>query len=91
MDFRHKFSQIQIAETNFKTIESMIKLEMLRCFGAVAQAGNLGDAAVRLGKTQSALSMTLKQLEEHLGERLFETERKNRLTPLGQEAMVGRD
>ncbi len=29
--------------------------------------------------------MTLKQLEEHLGRRLFETDRKNRLTPLGQE------
>lgn len=63
----------------------MIKIEMLRCFGAVAQAGNLADAAIRLGRTQSALSMTLKQLEDHLGQRLFENERKNRLTPLGQE------
>ena len=63
----------------------MIKIEMLRCFGTVAQTGNLADAAIRLGRTQSALSMTLKQLEEHLGQRLFENERKNRLTPLGQE------
>ena len=63
----------------------MIKIEMLRCFGTVAQAGNLADAAIRLGRTQSALSMTLKQLEDHLGQRLFESERKNRLTPLGQE------
>ena len=62
-----------------------IKIEMLRCFGAVAQTGNLADAAVRLGRTQSALSMTLKQLEERLGQRLFEGERKNRLTPFGQE------
>ena len=58
---------------------------MLRCFGAVAQAGNLADAAIRLGRTQSALSMTLKALEEHLGQPLFESERKNRLSPLGQE------
>ncbi len=63
----------------------MIKIEMLRCFGAVVQAGNLADAAIRLGRTQSALSMTLKQLEDHLGRPLFEGERKNRLSPLGQE------
>lgn len=63
----------------------MLKIEMLRCFSTVAQSGNLADAAIRLGRTQSALSMTLKQLEEHLGQNLFETERKNHLTPLGQE------
>lgn len=63
----------------------MIKIEMLRCFSTVAQTGNLADAAMRMGRTQSALSMTLKQFEEHLGQRLFESERKNRLTPLGQE------
>lgn len=62
-----------------------IKIAMLRCFSTVAQTGNLADAAIRLGRTQSAVSMTLKQLEEHLGRRLFENERKNRLTPLGEE------
>ena len=62
-----------------------IRIEMLRCFNSVVLAGNLADAANRLGRTQSAVSMTLKQLEGHLGQRLFETERKNRLTPLGQE------
>ena len=60
-----------------------IKIEMLRCFATVAQAGNLAEAANRLGRTQSAISMTLKQLEEHLGQRLFESDRKNRLTALG--------
>jgi LysR family transcriptional regulator, carnitine catabolism transcriptional activator len=62
-----------------------IKLEMLRSFSVVAQAGNLAEAAARLGRTQSAVSMTLKQLEDHLGQRLFEGERKNRLTPLGDQ------
>lgn len=62
-----------------------IKIDMLRAFCAVAQAGNLTDAANRLGRTQSAVSMTLKQLESHLGNPLFEGERKNRLTPLGEE------
>ena len=62
-----------------------IKIEMLRCFSIVAQTGNLADAAIRLGRTQSAISMTLKQLEEHLGQRLFEGERKSNLTPMGEE------
>ncbi|NNE81150.1 MAG: LysR family transcriptional regulator [Silicimonas sp.] len=62
-----------------------IKIEMLRTFSTVAQTGNLAEAAMRLGRTPSAVSMTLKQLEDHLGQRLFESERKNRLTPLGTE------
>lgn len=58
---------------------------MLRCFAAVAESGNLADAGVQLGRTSSAISMTLKQMEDHIGARLFETDRKNRLTPLGEE------
>lgn len=60
-----------------------IKTEMLRCFVAVADSGNLADAADRLGRTPSAVSMMLKQFEEHLGAPLFESERKSRLTELG--------
>ncbi len=63
----------------------MIKIDTLRCFSTVAQLGSLLEASARLGRTPSALSMSLKQLEGHLGARLFETERKNKLTPLGQE------
>ncbi len=65
-----------------------IKIEMLRAFNHVAQTGNLSEAANRLGRTQSAISMTLKQLEDHLGEKLFEGERKNRLTPLGEQVFA---
>ncbi|MEP3246144.1 MAG: LysR family transcriptional regulator [Sneathiella sp.] len=61
-----------------------IKLEMLRCFVAVAQSGKLSDAAQKLGRTPSAVSMMLKQFEDHLGEALFESERKSRLTALGR-------
>lgn len=60
-----------------------IKIDMLRCFATVAESGNLADAADRLGRTPSAVSMMLKQFEEHLGAPLFETERKSRLTALG--------
>ncbi|MEP2530827.1 LysR family transcriptional regulator [Shimia sp.] len=62
-----------------------IKIEMLRCFCTVVHTGNLTDAANRLGRTQSAVSMTLKQLEDHLGKKLFEGERKNKLSPLGEQ------
>lgn len=61
-----------------------IKIEMLRNFVAVAELGNLNDAADRLGRTPSAVSMSLKQLEDHLGAALFESDRKNRLTALGR-------
>ena len=62
-----------------------IKIEMLRCFSVVAQSGNLTEASTRMGRTPSAVSMMLKQLEEELGQKLFEGERKNRLSLLGEQ------
>ncbi|MBT6300032.1 MAG: LysR family transcriptional regulator, partial [Rhodobacteraceae bacterium] len=38
-----------------------IKIDMLRCFQAVANHGSLAAAATVLGRTPSAISMTLKQ------------------------------
>lgn len=61
-----------------------IKLEMLRTFRAVAEHGSLNGAAAQLGRTASAVSMMVAQLEDDIGAPLFETDRKNRLTPLGQ-------
>ncbi|WP_324753557.1 LysR family transcriptional regulator [Roseovarius sp. Pro17] len=60
-----------------------IKIEMLRCFQAVADHGSLIGAAEALGRTPSAISMMLRQFEEHVGAPLFESARKSRLTPLG--------
>jgi DNA-binding transcriptional LysR family regulator len=60
-----------------------MKIDMMRCFRAVANEGTLAGAATVLGRTPSAISMMLKQFEDHLGAPLFETDRKNRLTPLG--------
>ena len=57
---------------------------MLRCFTAVATHGSLSEAADTLGRTPSAVSMMLKQFEEHVGSALFETARKSRLTPIGE-------
>ncbi len=60
-----------------------IKLDMLKCFTVVAQHGSLADAAEALGRTPSAVSMMLKQFEDHVGAPLFETARKSRLTAVG--------
>ena len=60
-----------------------IKIEMLRCFQAVADHGSLIGAAEALGRTPSAISMMLRQFEDHVGAPLFESARKSRLTPLG--------
>lgn len=61
----------------------MIRTEALRVFVTVAECGNIRDAAERLFRTQSAISMTLKQIEDTLGAPLFETDRKHSLTDLG--------
>lgn len=60
-----------------------IKIEMLRCFAEVARRGNLADAAAQLGRSASAVSMTLKQLQDQMGQPLFASDRKTQLTPLG--------
>lgn len=62
----------------------MIRLEALRAFVEVADHGNIKDASERLYRTPSALSMTLKQIEDRLGCPLFETDRKSTLTEMGQ-------
>lgn len=62
-----------------------IKLEMLRVFRIVAERGALSAAADALGRTPSAVSMMLAQLEDNIGAPLFESDRKNRLTKLGEQ------
>ena len=65
-----------------------IKIEMMRCFHAVAESGSLAEASDRLGRTPSAVSMMLKQFEDHIGASLFETSRKSKLTPLGVQVLA---
>lgn len=62
----------------------MIRTEALRVFVTVADCGNIRDAAHSLCRTQSAVSMTLKQLEARIGGKLFESDRKHSLTDLGR-------
>lgn len=62
----------------------MIRLEALRAFVEVADHGNIKEASKKLFRTPSALSMTLKQIEDRLGCPLFETDRKSSLTEMGR-------
>lgn len=59
-------------------------LSALRVFKVVADLGSITEAAERLGRTPSTISMALKTFEEELGVKLFQSERKNRLSPTGQ-------
>jgi DNA-binding transcriptional LysR family regulator len=61
----------------------MLNLLQLRVFVEVAQTGGIRSAAARVGRTPSAVSMALKQLEGQLGAALFEGERKDKLTRFG--------
>jgi LysR family carnitine catabolism transcriptional activator len=58
-------------------------LATLRVFATVAESGNIRLAAERLGRTPSSISEKLKQFEQDIGAPLFESGRKNRLTPVG--------
>jgi len=57
----------------------------LKSFVAIAETGTFGQAAVTVNRTQSALSLQIKKLEEELGCALFDrTSRRVVLTPEGE-------
>ena len=62
----------------------MLNLTSLRTFVAVVETGGIRSAGERLLRTPSAVSMSLKQLEEEVGGALFQGERKNELSELGR-------
>ena len=62
-----------------------MELRHLRYFVAVADAGSITQAAHRVRVAQPSLSRQLRQLEEDLGEPLFDRSgRRARLTPAGE-------
>ncbi|SFD51802.1 LysR family transcriptional regulator [Roseivivax sediminis] len=48
-----------------------LDIALLRSFIAVSRAGSIRSAAVRIGRTQSAVSLQIKRLEAIVGEQLF--------------------
>ena len=63
----------------------MYDLKQLRAFTVLAESMHFGNAAVKLGITQSALSQSIRHLEEDVGAPLINrTNRTMALTPLGE-------
>lgn len=61
-----------------------MKLQQLRHFLLIVEAGGFRAAADRANRTQAALSASIKELEKTLGQRLFEAGNKATLTPFGE-------
>lgn len=62
--------------------------DLMRSFLAVAETGSVTLAADRIGRTQSAVSMQIRRLEESLGQPLFLRQPRGvALTPRGEQLM----
>ncbi len=66
-----------------------LDLDQLQTFIAIADAGSFTRAADAVFKTQSAVSMQMRRLEERIGKPLFERDgRTNRLTEEGERLLL---
>lgn len=66
-----------------------LDLDQLQTFIAIADSGSFTRAAEEVHRTQSAVSMQMRRLEERLGKALFEKEgRTNRLTEEGERLLT---
>lgn len=66
-----------------------LDLDQLQTFVAIADAGSFTRAAEEVFRTQSAVSMQMRRLEERIGKPLFEKEgRTNRLTEDGERLLA---
>lgn len=61
-----------------------IKLQQLRHFSLVAEQRGFRAAAAKANRSQAALSTSVKELEKILGQTLFNSGHKARLTPFGE-------
>ncbi|WP_176085903.1 LysR substrate-binding domain-containing protein [Martelella sp. HB161492] len=48
-----------------------LDLDLVKTFVAVVESGNLSSAALRIGRSQSAVSMQMQRLEQHVGKTLL--------------------
>ena len=66
-----------------------LDLTLLRSFVAVIDCGSIQLAAARVGRSQSAVSMQIKRLEDDVGRPLFQREgRSLRPNPAGQDLLL---
>ena len=70
------------------TLDKTLNLDQLRSFGLVIETGSFSAAADRLGLTQPAVSLQIRQLERKLAVRLVERVGKRaKATPAGAELL----
>jgi len=67
-----------------------LDLDQLQSFCAIADCGSFTEAARRVNKTQSAVSMQIKRLEERLGDELFARDGRTVLLTEAGEALYAR-
>lgn len=66
-----------------------LEIDLLRSFVCVAEQQNFTRAAALVGRTQSAVSLQIKRLEEITGRRLFDRNRQTvTITPSGEALLV---
>jgi DNA-binding transcriptional LysR family regulator len=66
-----------------------LEIDLLRSFVAVAAHRNFTHAARAIGRTQSAVSLQIKRLEDIVGTRLFERSRQSvSITHVGEDLLV---
>lgn len=73
-------------------LERDLEIQWLRSFQSVAHTGSMTKSAAALNRSQSAISMHIKNIEEALGKQIFHREiRKLTLTPVGLELQMHAD
>lgn len=66
-----------------------LDIDLLRSFVAIAETGVMGQAALRVGRTQSALSMQMQRLADQVGQALLQrTGAGVRLTAAGERLLA---
>jgi DNA-binding transcriptional LysR family regulator len=69
-------------------LDAPLESDLLRTFVAIADSGSFTRAAEHVGRTQSAVSMQMKRLEDIVGERVFRREPRGvRLTDSGAQLL----
>ncbi|WP_299963518.1 LysR substrate-binding domain-containing protein [uncultured Roseobacter sp.] len=72
-----------------KGMKRDLEIDLLRSFVAVAAHLNFTKAAIAIGRTQSAVSLQIKRLEEIVGKRLFDRSRQSvSITRTGESLLV---
>ncbi|WP_225007061.1 LysR substrate-binding domain-containing protein [Novosphingobium percolationis] len=66
-----------------------LDIDLLRCFVTIADTGSLTRAGQRLGRTQSAVSLQLKRLEEQLNRSLFDRSPRSLAITSDGERLIG--